>query len=301
MNLVRRLLILSSAGLTWNASPAATTDTDVLRLAIEKDYAPFVFSGTNGEPQGLSIDILQLVLRQTGLQVRPLPAQPLSILLDDLRLQRADLITSLRSTPERAKFLLFSRPYIEVPAILVVGSSVSNTDARSGLRALADRPVAVGKGYGVEQPMRQRFPAVRWQAVDDDAIALRGVSEGRFDGAVADAASVAYLIRREGLSNLRAAGRVGFDYELSFALSKQHASLLPEINQGIQSIPRTDRQAVIDRWMGNLDLDAFDGRPQWVFWGGGVLFLFGAGLITRRWRQRRESPSDIKKDNRSAP
>jgi len=258
MNALRRLLVLLGAWLVWTTSPAVRADTPVLRLAVERDYAPFIFADTAGQPQGLSADMLQLVMRQSGIRVTPLPPQPLSTLLDDLRHQRADLITSLRSSPQRAEFLVFSRPYIEVPAILVTGDAVSGADAREGLRALASRPVAVGKGYGVELPMRQRYPDVSWQAVEDDAAALRGVSEGRFVAAVADAASVAYLIRRDGLQNLKPAGRVGFDYPLSFALTKPHAALMPLIDRGIQSVPPAERQAVINRWMGDLAIDAYD-------------------------------------------
>lgn len=286
MNALRRLLVLLGTGLVWTASPPVLADTPVLRLAVERDYAPFIFADAAGQPQGLSADILQLVMRQSGLQVQPLPAQPLSTLLDDLRHQRADLITSLRSSPQRAEFLVFSRPYIEVPAILVTGDAVSHPDAQQGLRALTHRPVAVGKGYGVELPMRQRYPDVGWQAVEDDAAALRGVSEGRFVAAVADAASVAYLIRRDGLRNLSPAGRVGFDYPLSFALAKPHAALMPLIDHGIQSVPKAERQAVINRWMGDLEVDAFDQQPRWLLWGGSILMLLGAGVTAWRWRRR---------------
>lgn len=292
MNLTRRLLMLLGAGLIWTAPPPTWADAPSLRLAVEKDYAPFIFSDSEGQPQGLSMEILTLVLRESGLQVRPLPAQPLAVLLDDLRQQRADLITSLRSTPQRAEFLVFSRPYIEVPAILIVGTSISSTEAQKGLRGLANQPVAVGKGYGVEQPMRQRYPEVQWQAVEDDAAALRGVAEGRFAGAVADAASVAYLIRRDGFTDLQPAGRVGFDYPLSFALSKSHAALMPQIDRAIQSVPQAERQAVIDRWMGDLDLDAFDQHPRWLLWSGTALALTGMTLIAWRWRSRRTSSSN---------
>jgi len=282
----RRLLLMLGAGLLCAGLLPARAEPQPLRLAVERDYAPFVFADAEGQPQGLSIDMLSLALAESGLKVQSLPPQPLATLLEDLRSQRADLITSLRSTPERAEFLVFSRPYIEVPAILVLGAAVSASDARKGLKALAGKPVAVGKGYGVEAPMRQRYPEIHWQAVEDDAAALRGVSEGRFTGAVADAASVAFLIRRDGFMDLRPAGRVGFDYPLSFALAKPLAALMPRIDKGIQSITPASRQAVIDRWMGDLDLDAFDRHPRWLLWIGVALMVVGATVTVWRWRQR---------------
>lgn len=281
-------VLLGLATLLASLPSLAEPCSSVLRLAVERDYAPFVFVDEAGQAQGLSIDILTLVLQRSGLQVQALEPRPLADLLNDLREQRADLITSLRSTPERAQFLTFSRPYIDVPAILVVGPAVSAGQARKGLQDLAGRPVAVGKGYGVEAPMRSRHPRVVWQAVADDASALRGVSEGRFDAAVADAASVAYLIRREGFMNLRPAGRVGFDYPLSFALEKSLAPLMPRLDQAILDIPTHQRQAVIDRWMGDLDLQTYDRQPSWLLWSGVVLLGAGAALfLVKRMRQTR--------------
>lgn len=276
-------------GLPSWADPSSSS---VLRLAVERDYAPFVFVDEAGQAQGLSIDFLALVLQRSGLQVQPQEPRPLADLLDDLRGRRADLITSLRSTPERAQFLVFSRPYIDVPAILVVGPAVSAAQARKGLQDLSGRPVAIGKGYGVEAPMRSRFPRVDWQAVADDASALRGVAEGRFAAAVADAASVAYLIRREGFMNLRPAGRVGFDYPLSFALEKSLAPLMPRLDQAILEIPADQRQTVIDRWMGDLDLQTYDRQPRWLLWSGVVLLTAGAALLLLKHLRQTAPRSD---------
>lgn len=291
----RRFLLLLGTWLLCAGLLPANAEPPPLRLAVERDYAPFVFADAEGKPQGMSMDMLSLVLADSGLKVLAMPPRPLANLLDDLRNQRADLITSLRSTPERAEFLVFSRPYIEVPAILVMGAAVSSAEARKGLKALAGKPVAVGKGYGVEAPMRQRYPAVDWQAVEDDVAALRGVSQGRYVAAVADAASVAFLIRRDGFMDLRPAGRVGFDYPLSFALAKPHAALMPLIDEGIQTISPAARQAVIDRWMGDLDLDTFDRQPRWILWGGMALILIGAAVTAWRWRQQAkhaQAPAD---------
>lgn len=296
----RFLLVLGGWLLCAGLSPSKA-EPAVLRLAVERDYAPFIFADADGKPQGMSMDMLSLVQAESGLKVQSLPPQPLATLLEDLRNQRADLITSLRSTPERAEFLVFSRPYIEVPAILVLGTGVSSADARKGLKGLAGKPVAVGKGYGVEAPMRQRYPEVEWQAVEDDAAALRGVSQGRYFGAVADAASVAFLIRRDGFLDLQPAGRVGFDYPLSFALAKPHAALMPRIDQSIQSITPAARQAVIDRWMGDLDLDAFDRHPRWLLWGGMALMVIGAALTAWRWRQRGSPDQPSAEDDITRP
>lgn len=270
----------------WPAWTAWANDPSApLRLAVERDYAPFVFVDADGQPRGLSIDMLNLVLERAALRSVAQPAQPLASLLEGMRQGQADLITSVRATPERAQYLVFSRPYVEVPAILVLGPNASRAQMRKGLLGLNGQPVAVGKGYGVEAPMRKAYPEVDWQRVDDDAAALRGVADGRFAGAVADAASVAHLIRRDGLLHLQAAGRVGYDYPLSFALTQSRAALLPRIDKAIAEVPAPLRLAVIAHWMGDLDLDSVSRHPPWIPWIGGVLLICGLGVMLWQWRR----------------
>ena len=274
------------------AAPAAAFEDGApeLRLAVERDYPPFVYAGPDGQARGLSIEMLRLVQERTGLRFRELPAQPLAVLLDDMRARRADVITSLRPTPERSQYLLFTRPYVSVPAILVVRENRSVPRGRDPLKAFRGRPVAVGAGYAVEGAMKAAHPEVDWQPVTDDAVALRGVADGRFDAAVADAASVAYVIQRDALGGLRSAGRVGFDYELSLAVRSDRPALRDRIDAAIQSISQTDRQVVVERWLNPLDITAISRPlpgPAFIglgLVGGGALLL---ALVAWQGRGRR--------------
>lgn len=279
--------LLSSAA--WATAPAnqGSQDAPALRLAVERDYPPFVFVGSNMQAQGLSIDMLRLVQEATGLRVEEQPPAPLNALLSDLREGRADLITSLRLTPERAAFLEFSRPYIQVPAILVVRTDHAPLTTANAWTALQGRPVAVGQGYAVETPVRKAHPKVAWQAVSDDVQALQGVADGRFEAAVADAASVAYIVQTQGLHGLRSAGRVGFDYDLSFGIRQGQPGLRERMDAGILAIPHPQRQAVMDRWLQPINPNAMGRGPIWpAVLGTGLL---GGGLLLLGWKAWRPS------------
>ena len=65
--------------------------------------------------------------------------------------------------------------------------------------------------------------------------ALRGVAEGRYDAAVLDAASAAFVTRRHGIAGLRAAGSICFDYALSLAAHRNFKRPRPA------SLPRGPR------------------------------------------------------------
>ncbi len=265
-----------------------------VRLAAEHDYGPFVFLSANDRRlQGLSLDMLAEVQRRTGLQVRALSTAPLQTLLGWMRTGQADLITSLRPTPERSAYLLFSQPYVRVPAILVVRANRPEPPVRLGhpLSALAGQVVAVGAGYAVESVVRQAHPAVTWRSVPDDVVALQGVANGQFEAAVVDAASAAFVQQQHQLQGLRSAGEVGFEYELSFAVRRDWPELLDVLNAGIRAMPPADKRAITERWLGPLDGSVPAPRAPWATRLALVLLcasLLLAALLV--WQHARRAP-----------
>lgn len=264
---------IAAAALT-DAQRRWSAEHQGLRFAPEQDYGPFVFADASGQLRGLSIDMLELVRRQTGLDVVPLPPRPLAPIMADLKQGRADFVSSLRPTPERQAFLAFTRPYVEVPAVLAVGGSSPPT----GLAQLAGRPVAVGAGYAVEAYVRQRHPRIDWIAVADDGDAVAGVIAGRYAAAVLDVASLAFVTDRLGVPRLQVVEAVGFTYALCFAVRKDLPQLRELLDAGLQAVPAAQRQAVVQRWLGPY-ADQLGTPLASVMWRVGLGCLVGAALV----------------------
>lgn len=285
------LISLFAAGLAATLATAAAADgaaappaPQTVRAAPEREYGPFIFDAGQG-PEGLSVDLLRLVQRHTGLKVQWLPAAPLGEQLKMAQQGRVDLFTALRPTPERAAYLAFTSPYVRVPAIVVTRAE----DARP-LTELRGREVAVGAGYAVERPMREAHPDVRWQAVPDDEAALRGVADGRYAAAVVDSASAAFVVRRAALRGLVAAGEAGFVYELGFAVRRDQPDVLAVLEAGLRAIGAAERQAVLDRWLVPLDDPAFARPTSWATraaWALLALALVAALAVVLRRRGAR--------------
>jgi ABC-type amino acid transport substrate-binding protein len=136
--------------------------------------------------------------------------------------------------------------------------------------------------------VRGRYPQVAWAAVPDDVQALRGVAEGRYDAAVLDAASAAFVTRRHGIAGLRAAGPIGFDYALSLAVPKSRPDLLQRLDAAIAALPLQERTAIQQRWMGPLhgsELMA-PARPPLLWVAAGLLVLAALLGGVLAWRRR---------------
>ena len=232
-----------------------------VRFAPEQDYGPFIFTGADGSIGGLSWEFLELVVKRSGLDIRVLPTAPLQDILVLARQREADLVSSLRPTPERARYLSFTPPYVSVPAVLVVRDG--GGDPESLLR-LVGRRVAVGTGYAVESFVRERHPGVSWVGVANDAAGIRQLVSGSVDGVVADAASVRFAMAREQLTGLRIAGPVGFDYQLCFAYRSDWPALGKILEAGLLNISAQERRGLYERWVAPYDPSSRDTRHVWT-------------------------------------
>jgi ABC-type amino acid transport substrate-binding protein len=268
--------------LAWGPLPlqAATP----VRFAPEKDYAPFVSETPEGRIQGLSIDVLEALAPLLDIQLTVLPAQPLSRILEAAQRGEVDLVSSLRPTPERAAYLAFTAPYIQVPAVLVVRHSVSPPR----LKDLDGQRVAVGQGYAVESFVRQHHRRVDWQAVPDDLAGLQGLLAGQYQGVVADIASVSHAIRVHKITGVQVVEAIGFEYPLSFAYRKDFPALGQQLDAALIKLDPQTRQKITDRWIDTHALEFEDSkRTGWRWLGLGLAVLAVAALgwpaLRRRW------------------
>lgn len=236
--------LLALTGLTARADGDSVMPP--LRFAPERDYGPFVYQDEAGVVKGLSVDILAAVSQAAGLRVETLPARNLSEILVMAQRVEVDIVSSLRPTPERAKYLEFSRPYVSVPAVLVRLEGVAR---RSSLSDLDGQRVAVGAGYAVESYLRAKFPAVRWVAMADDVVALRALLKREVQGVVADIASVGFATRQYDLKGIQVHGPVGFEYALSFAYPNDRPDIGDALDRGLRAIRAGERDAVLRRWI----------------------------------------------------
>lgn len=260
-----------------------------MRFVPERDYGPFVFERADGRLDGLSVEMLQLVQRQAGITLVMLPARSLQQQLDALRGREADLVSSLRATPERAAFLEFSIPYVSVPAVVVMREG---QPART-LDSLAGRPVGVGQGYAVEAVVRARHPAVDWQALPDDEQVLRGVIEGRLDAAVVDTASLAHVMRERRLAGLQVCAPADFEYTLSFAVRKDWPELRDALDAALRAIPAAQKHALVERWIGGVAGPKAADRTPWadrIAWSLLGVAVVGAAVLAAPGRRRGRMP-----------
>lgn len=176
--------ILALLGIFTVAAHAA----EPLRVGMELSYPPFETIGPDGQPEGVSVEIAKALAAKLG---RPLKIEnmPFTGLIPALKTGKIDLIiSSMTATPERAKAVSFSDPYLTtgLGALVPKGSDVKNL-------ADIDKPgstVVVRQGTTGEVFARQNLKSARLLTLDKESACVVEVTQGKATAFIYDQMSV---------------------------------------------------------------------------------------------------------------
>lgn len=179
---MRIFLTLLASILTAAAEPAP------LRVGMDLSYPPFETIGADGQPTGVSVELAQALA--TNLE-RPLVIEniPFTGLIPALKSGKIDvIISSMTASPERAKAVTFSDPYLTTGlAALVPAASTAK-----GLDDLDQpgRAVVVRQGTTGEVFARAKLQNARVLTLDKESACVLEVTQGKADAFIYDQMSV---------------------------------------------------------------------------------------------------------------
>lgn len=248
-----------------------------LRLGVWLGAPPTMFRGDSGTMQGMVPAYMDIIIRKLGLTPRRVRASSFAALWELAKAGEVDVVAALSAEPERTESMLLSEPYLYMPIVIVTRSDFPFI---SGLKDLSGRIVAMDAGQVPHLRIPEEYDYITPLPVDSPEHGLLAVSSGQVDAYVGDQATVAYLSRMHGITNVRIAAITEYSYRLSVGVRKDWPILLTLINRVLASITEEERKGIQDYWTVLRDGDWVH-RPQMWRMVGGVLFVALAlvGLI----------------------
>ena len=220
----------------WLAERAGT-----LVVGVERDYPPFSFVDESGQHEGLAVDYLTRAESVLGIHFRRSTPASLDELLAGAQAGRIHVLTSVKPNPERLKYLHFTRPFVDVPVVLLTADAPG-----SRLEEYSGKRIATARGYAVADHLAREYPGIGLALFSNDYEAILGVVGGKADAAVVDLATATYLRRQHGLSALKVAGTIDFSYNLCLAATDERLARI--LDQVLESMSLDERRRLHEPW-----------------------------------------------------
>ncbi|MGR8932827.1 MAG: EAL domain-containing protein [Gammaproteobacteria bacterium] len=262
-------LQLSREELAWLDARGRT-----VRVGIDRDFAPYEWVDAQGRYTGMVADYLRIIERRLGIHFEIVTDKPWPEILEMAQRGELDMLSDATKTPQRERYLMFSRPYFRNPIVII---SADNQNYIGNLDHLKGKRVAVEKGYFMQELLTRDYPQIRVVALGGVREALRRTAEGKVDAYVGHAGSAGYVMKQEGMMQLSFSGETGYYSDHSIAVVKSEPLLYGIIEKALATISEAERQRVQNHWL-NLKIEQGVNAATVFRYAAGVsllLLLFG--------------------------
>jgi len=230
------------------AEKAWLADHTTLRVANEDDWPPFDFS-VAGKAHGISMDYINLIAAKIGFKLEFINGFTWAELQEKAKNKELEILTSIVKTPERQINFLFTDPYIESPSVIL---TLKDNYSIRKLKDLFGKPVAVIKGYYIEEYLRNTYPDIKSVHVDNILDGIKAVSYGKVDAFIGSLIVINYERNRALIPNLKIVGESGVEdidaTNLRFAVHKDSALLRDILQKGVEAVTPEEKLKIQTKW-----------------------------------------------------
>jgi len=253
-----------------------------LRMGYETDRYPYTFRNSRGQFDGLASDYMDILQKQLGLHIEPVPAKDWTDLQRMVRSGEIDMVAAATPDDFDAQAMVFSRSYEHFPAVIVTRT---HGPTLLGPEDLAGHGVAVRDEAGLLAHMRELAPGARCLSVGSNEEGLAMVASGQADAYVGTLPALDALIRDRYAATLRVVGPAGVEQDFTVGIVNRYDRLAPMINRVFASVKDSERQSIRSRW---LTAQYHYGVPwAWVLAGLAIALVVVAVVGFSYLRQRR--------------
>jgi PAS domain S-box-containing protein len=217
----------------------------VICFAPDPCFPPVEYFGRDGVYKGITADYLNLLEKKLGIRFKIVRLKDWDEIISQARNREIDMFAASQ-TPQRSEYLLFSTPYIELPAAIIAREKVKDPLTMEKLKGMK---VSVVSGYATNDFIKNNYPELNIDVVPDVRTGLRKVSFGLSDAFVENLATATYYIEKEGITNLRIAGESGYIYRMAFASRKDWPELNRILEKGLAGISDGEKKAIYKKWI----------------------------------------------------
>ncbi|HJP18974.1 MAG TPA: transporter substrate-binding domain-containing protein [Nitrospinota bacterium] len=260
-----------------------------IRLAPDPFYPPVEFIDKSGKFKGISADYVDLLGKKLGIQFQVMSFQNWDEVMTKTKKKEVDMLSAATKSPQRSEFMAFTKPYIELPGVIIVRSKV---EGKFNMEKLQGMKVAVVSSYIWHELIKTDYPNVKIDPVPDMETGLKKVSFGMADAMVANLGTASYYLEEAGITNLRVAGESGYYAKLAMATRKDWPQLNSILQKALDSIGPDERQSIFNKWI-HLQQSQWQPSKKFIITSSvifALLFLGGIVLwnlmLKRKVKQR---------------
>ncbi len=200
----------------------------------------------NGKHIGISHDYIEKISSKLNIPFKLVPTKSWEQALTYAKDRRCDLLSAAMSTPNRAFYLKFTNPYLNIP--LVIATKIYDSFI-TNIADVQHKKIAVVKSYAIAELLSYKYPKLNLIEVDSLTEGLKKVASGELYGIIDNLTTIGYHIQKNHIGSLKISGTINKELQLAFGVRDDDKLLLSIINKSINNIDEKTKQQIFNQWM----------------------------------------------------
>ena len=247
-----------------------------IRMCILPDSLPYS-AEKNGKFTGFVSDYVKLIEEKIQVPITLIKTETWTESLDFIKNNKCELIPSISITKERSKYLNFTRPYIQMPFVIVTQNTKPFID---DIGTLKDKKVGIIKDYAFLIILKEKFPSIDFVEVSNTNEGLNKVLDGELFGHIDSNASSWYKLQTKFLNKLKISGNVESSQDLRMGINKDDYELLEIFEKSVLNIDEETKKSLLNKWLSVQYKKEFDTTLIWQ-----ICFIVSLVLLGLLYRQ----------------
>ncbi len=249
-----------------------------ITMCVDPDWMPLEGIDAEAKHTGITADILQEVMKNSGLNLQLVPSHNWQESIDLAKQRKCDMFSLAMKTPDRLEYMNFTRPYVSFPFVVATRNTEIYID---NMAPLAGKKLSMLKGYASAELLSNEQPDIDIILVDSRLHGIQMVRNGEVFGYVDALPPLASAIQKEGITDIRIAGKLNKEFELSVATRNDEPLLLGIMQKALDSVNPETIRTIYNKWLAIRYESRIDYSLLYK-----VIIGFGLIALVGFWRHR---------------
>ena len=218
----------------------------VIKICANPNWEPIEFV-KKGKPKGISIDIINIVFDNVGLEYKYVKTSTWKESQIYLRDRKCDLLPSAVDTKKRELYANFTKPYMSFDLVII---TKKDKPLIQNIETIVDKTMSRKSGSALIEIFRKKYPNLNIIETKGYKEAFEAVENGKAYFTIATLPVLSYYKNMYNFNDLQIAGYLGKKYHLSVAVRKDDPLLLSIVQKELNKISKSVKNIIFQKWIG---------------------------------------------------
>ena len=254
-----------------------------IKMCVDPDWMPLEKIDKN-KHIGIAADYIKLLEEKIKIPINLVPTKSWTQSLEYGENRTCDFFSLMMTTPQREKYLNFTKSYLDVP--LVIAADI-NAPFIDNLLQVKDKKLAIIKGYAFGELLKIKYPDFQFVDVENIHEGLDLIQKRKVFGFIDTLPSVGYHIQNGYIGQLKITGKFDETLNLSIGTRNDEPILNTIFDKAISDISFAQKQKILNNWISVNYQKELDYTPLYKFLAALIIFTIIGILFYRHYLLKR--------------